>query len=95
MVAGALGTARHIFVGMPVKVSGKTGTAETANEKPDAWFAAYAPSDNPEIVVVVVVEEVGQGSAVAAPIARNVFEAYFGYARTPLPSLPPEAPVDR
>jgi len=95
VVAGAVGTARHIFVGMPIRVSGKTGTAETANEKPDAWFAAYAPSDNPEIVVIVLVENVGQGSAVAAPITRNIIEAYFGYALTPLPPLPPEAPVDR
>ncbi len=95
VVAGAVGTARHIFVGMPVKVAGKTGTAETSTEKPDAWFAAYAPFDAPEMVVVVLVENVGQGSAVAAPIARNVIEAYFGYALTPLPPIPPEQPADR
>ncbi len=96
VVASAVGTARHIFLGMPVKVAGKTGTAETGNAKPDAWFAAYAPSDAPEIVVIVLVENIGQGSAVAAPIARNVIEAYFGYALTPLPPLPPETePADR
>jgi penicillin-binding protein 2 len=96
VVASAIGTARHIFLGMPVKVAGKTGTAETGNAKPDAWFAAYAPSDAPEIVVIVLVENIGQGSAVAAPIARNVIEAYFGYALTPLPPLPPETePADR
>jgi penicillin-binding protein 2 len=96
VVAGAVGTARHIFIGMPVRVAGKTGTAETGTARPDAWFAAYAPSDAPEIVVVVMVEDIGQGSAVAAPIARNVMEAYFGYAQTPLPPLPPETePADR
>jgi len=96
VVAGALGTARYAFLGMPVKVAGKTGTAETGTAKPDAWFAAYAPSDNPEIVVVVVIENIGQGSAVAAPIARNIIEAYYGYALTPLPPLPPETePMDR
>ena len=95
VVAGAVGTAKHIFVGMPVKVAGKTGTAETSTEKPDAWFAAYAPYDAPEMVVIVLVENVGQGSAVAAPIARNVIEAYFGYALTPLPPIPPDQPADR
>jgi penicillin-binding protein 2 len=37
VVAGPRGTARHIFIGMPVAVAGKTGTAETATPKPDAW----------------------------------------------------------
>lgn len=90
VVAGAHGTARHIFIGMPVAVAGKTGTAETATAKPDAWFAAYAPSDAPELAVVVLIENAGQGSAVAAPIARQVFEAYFGYALTPLPPVTEE-----
>jgi penicillin-binding protein 2 len=96
VVAGAVGTARNYYYGMPVKVAGKTGTAETGTVKPDAWFVAYAPSDAPEIVVVAMVENIGQGSAVASPIARNVIEAYFGYGLTPLPPLPPETePVDR
>lgn len=95
VVAGPRGTARHIFVGMPIAVSGKTGTAETATEKPDAWFAAYAPSDAPELTVIVLIENAGQGSAVAAPIARQVFEAWFGYPLTPLPPIPQDAPADR
>jgi penicillin-binding protein 2 len=95
VVAAGVGTARHIFMGLPVKIAGKTGTAETNTEKPDAWFGAFAPYDAPEIVVVVIVENIGQGSAVAAPIVRNIVEAYFGYAQTPLPPIPPEAPADR
>jgi len=95
VIASAVGTARHIFVGFPVKVAGKTGTAETSTEKPDAWFAAFAPYDAPEIVVIAMVENVGQGSAIAAPITRNIMEAYFGYARTPLPPIPPDQPADR
>ncbi len=90
VVAGTRGTATHIFAGMPVPVAGKTGTAETSADKPDAWFAAYPPFDAPQLVVVVLVEGGGQGSAVAAPIARQVMEAYFGYALTPLPPLPPD-----
>ena len=45
---------------------------------PFAWFAAYAPADDPEIVVVVNIEQGGGGSQTAAPIARNIIEHYFG-----------------
>jgi len=95
VIVSGVGTARGYYYGMPVPVAGKTGTAETATPKPDAWFAAYAPADAPEIAVVVLVENSGQGSALASPIARNIFEAYFGYAQTPLPPIPPDAPEDR
>ena len=61
------GTGTHAAVA-GYRIAGKTGTAETSTEKPDAWFAAYAPYDAPQIVVIVLVENVGQGSAVAAPV---------------------------
>ncbi|MER3469561.1 MAG: penicillin-binding protein 2, partial [Thermoflexus sp.] len=57
---------------------------------PHAWFAGYAPADAPELVVVVVVEHGGQGSAVAAPLARQILEAYYGLPRTPFPTPPPQ-----
>lgn len=83
------GTATWVFRGMPFPVAGKTGTAETVpGQPPHAWFACYAPADQPELVVVVVVEHGGQGSAVAAPLARQILEAYYGLPRTPLPAPP-------
>ncbi|MBU1916255.1 hypothetical protein KKC47_03980, partial [Patescibacteria group bacterium] len=41
------------------------------------WFTAFAPFDNPEIVITVVVEEGGEGSVTAAPIARDIMDFYF------------------
>lgn len=64
-------------------IAGKTGTAQmVANSKADkgqdhAWFAAFAPVNNPEVVVVVLVERGGKGGQVAAPIARKIFNAIF------------------
>jgi len=57
----------------------KTGTAEskTKDKNPHAWFTAYAPFDKPEIVISVLVENGGQGSDIGAPIARDIFKAYF------------------
>ncbi|MEZ6033014.1 MAG: penicillin-binding transpeptidase domain-containing protein [Planctomycetaceae bacterium] len=56
-----------------VAIAGKTGTAETSPGKPDhAWFAGYVPADNPQYVVVVVLEHGGSGSRAAGPIAREV-----------------------
>ncbi|MCL4375101.1 penicillin-binding transpeptidase domain-containing protein [Patescibacteria group bacterium] len=60
-------------------VACKTGTAETHGQdsNPHAWFTAYAPADNPQIVVTVLVENAGQGSDVAAPIAKQILTTYF------------------
>jgi penicillin-binding protein 2 len=71
------GTAYGAFLGFPfaeVPVAGKTGTAERKPRVPYAWFAAYAPADDPRYVVVVSVEEGGGGSQTAAPIARRILE---------------------
>ncbi len=61
----------------PVEIAGKTGTAQT-NGAPHAWFISFAPYKDPEIAVVVLVENGGEGSATAIPIAKKVYEAYFG-----------------
>ncbi len=62
----------------PIDVGCKTGTAESFEGKdPHAWFTVFAPYDNPEIVLSVIVEEGGQGSDVAAPIARDILQTYF------------------
>ena len=61
-----------------VSVACKTGTAETEEEdKTHAWFTVFGPADNSELVMTVLVEKGGEGSAVAAPIARQVFDFYF------------------
>jgi penicillin-binding protein 2 len=62
-----------------IPVACKTGTAEhLVGEATHAWFTAFAPADKPEIVVTVLIENGGQGSDVAAPVARKIFEKYFG-----------------
>jgi penicillin-binding protein 2 len=70
-----------------VSIAGKTGTAQTHEFKSDAerkrrdrdhaWFAAFAPVEAPQVVVVVLAERAGLGGQVAAPIARDVFRAIF------------------
>lgn len=72
------GTAAAAFQGFPVAVAGKTGTGETGTGTTHAWFACYAPYENPEIVVVVFVENGGEGGSAAAPLARKILETYFG-----------------
>lgn len=71
------GTSWRVFQGMPVAVAGKSGTAENIYELPHSWWVGYAPADNPEIVVAAVVENVGEGSKFAAPIVRQVLEAWL------------------
>ena len=63
-----------------VNVAGKTGTAQTGNDRPNvAWFVSYAPAQAPKVAVAVVIEEAGtaevSGNALAAPIAKSVMQA--------------------
>jgi peptidoglycan glycosyltransferase len=61
-----------------VQVAGKTGTAEVAGAEPHAWFAGFAPAGDPQIAVIVIVENAGTGGSVAAPIAKQVIAAALG-----------------
>lgn len=77
------GTAATTFADYPIKVGGKTGSAEMTERKDgvetnytNGLFVAFAPFDDPEIVVCVVGEGAGHGSAVA-PIVRDILDAYF------------------
>jgi penicillin-binding protein 2 len=71
------GTGTPFFDFKP-KVACKTGTAETGDGKTThAWFTAFAPADNPGIVLTVLVEKGGEGSSVAAPIAKEILKEYF------------------
>ena len=72
------GTA-HSLQGFSFSVAGKTGSAEFDSEGTShAWFIGFAPADNPEIAVSIVVEGAGTGSEYALPIARRMFEEYLG-----------------
>lgn len=61
----------------PVPVAGKTGTAQTPSGTTHGWFSSFAPFDSPEIVITVVIENGGEGHAVALPVARQGLAAYF------------------
>ena len=84
-----------------VNIAAKTGTAEYYGPKVNghlpthAWFTAFAPYENPQVVVTVFVYGGGEGSEVAAPIATDILRAYFQLpanaplATTPQPAAPP------
>ena len=70
------GTAYSTFSKFNIEVAGKTGTAQVGN-KTNGWFAGFAPYDDPEIAVVVVVENVTHGGY-TAEVAKDIFAEYFG-----------------
>ncbi|MGM0437167.1 MAG: penicillin-binding protein 2 [Bacillota bacterium] len=70
------GTASSVFEDFPIKIAGKTGTAETGISN-HGWFAGFAPADDPEIVVVVFLEN-GNSSSNTLPVAKEIFNEYFG-----------------
>ncbi|HEX3099917.1 MAG TPA: penicillin-binding protein 2 [Patescibacteria group bacterium] len=75
-VAGAHGTGK-ILNSLPVSSAGKTGTSQFDGADPNrthAWFTAYAPYENPEIAITVLVEAGGEGHAAAAPIVKNALQ---------------------
>ncbi len=89
------GTARYAFAGFPltqIPVAGKTGTAENVGKNDFAFFASYAPADDPELVVVVVIEEGGFGSQAAAPVVRRIYETYFGLEKSATVGTAPNMP---
>lgn len=77
-----------------LRVAGKTGTAQVvrkrgpkkSDQRDHAWFVAFAPANEPQIAVVVVVEHGGFGGQVAAPIAKRLLEAWFKLPREPSPA---------
>ena len=71
------GTAYGIFNDLPFTVAAKTGTAEIAGRDNHGLIVAYAPADNPQVAVAVVIEHAGSGARGAGPVARDVLAAYF------------------
>lgn len=72
------GTAKKLS-GLGYTAAGKTGSAEYNDAKDShAWFTGFAPAENPEICVTIIVEGAGSGGDYAVPIARKIFDVYFG-----------------
>lgn len=72
------GTAYSTFADFDIDIAGKTGSAQTGVEgEAHGWFAGFAPYDNPEIAVVVLVEKAGSGGYTAG-VAKKIMEEYFG-----------------
>lgn len=82
------GTAWLPFRGFPIKVGGKTGSAETGKAWYDATTVAFAPYDNPEIAVSIIIEGGSTGSW-ATPVVRRVMAQYFGIKET----IPADVPT--
>ncbi len=100
-VTDPTGTLNEIFSDMPIAVAGKTGTAEycddvaRANDRCDfglwpthSWTVAYAPYDDPEIVIVAFAYNGGEGASVAAPMVRLLMDAYFCFKSVDLNPSP-------
>ncbi len=98
VVHSVRGTAKIIAKDLPYQIAGKTGTAQVigiaqdeeydrdkvhARNRDHALFVAYAPADNPEVAVAVIVENGEHGSSTAAPVARAMFDTWFGMAKIP------------
>lgn len=80
------GSKAQLDKSLGITVAGKTGTAQVASLaregtgeqfRDNAWFAGYAPAEDPRIVVVALLENSGHGGSVAAPVVRSVMEAFF------------------
>ncbi len=69
------GTAYYVFKDFEIEVGGKTGSAEAPNGV-TAWFVGFAPYDNPEIAVVVMIEKGAHGSY-SAHVAKDIIEEHF------------------
>jgi penicillin-binding protein 2 len=76
-VVGRGGTASSTAI-EGVVICGKTGTAQNSQNKDHAWFICFAPRENPQIAVCVMIENAGAtGGAIAAPIAQKIMQRYF------------------
>jgi len=87
-VDGGTGTALNVSTLPPV--AGKSGTAEDFGRESHTWFGAYAPAEQPKVIVVAFGENSGGGGgSVAAPMVRQVLEAYFN--KKPAQAAPTES----
>ena len=71
------GSARSLST-LPVEAAGKTGTAQWHTDRPNhAWFTGFAPYNDPNFCITVLVEEGGEGSSISVPIAREIMAYWF------------------
>ena len=79
MGACSPGGTGYTFFDFSPQVACKTGTAETnVDGKTHAWFSVFSPKDFPEIIMTVLIEGGGEGSKVAGPVARKIFDFWYG-----------------
>ncbi len=76
LVTAQGGTASAVFSDFPIKTGGKTGSAQVSSGSANGIYVGFAPFDNPQIAVAVVVEHGASGSGIS-PIAKDIFEQYF------------------
>lgn len=79
------GTGGGAFAGFPqdeVAVAGKTGSADAEGRQVSSWFASYAPVEDPQYAIVVLVSQGGTGGETSAPIAREIYEGIYGFSRS-------------
>lgn len=70
----------YLLKDLPIKVAGKTGTAQVysdLNKKTNAWFTGFAPYEDPQIAIAIIIEGAGEGSTAAVPVAKEVFQWYY------------------
>ncbi|GHD26485.1 penicillin-binding protein 2 [Nocardiopsis kunsanensis] len=79
------GTGRGAFADFPqdqVSVAGKTGSADAEGRDVSSWFASYAPADDPQYAVAVMVSQGGTGGETAGPIAAEIYKGIYGFDPT-------------
>lgn len=107
------GTGEGVFSDFPqdsVSVAGKTGSADAEERDTSSWFAAYAPADDPQFAVGVLVSQGGTGAEAAGPVAREILDGIYGFSAdggtesgpalpggepyTELPTVRPDGSID-